>query len=91
MALLVSFYAPFTNKQQNIKALYLYIPTAGLYAIFVPFFNAAFHGRIARFQLLSSDLTADLQELVLTSDRKKANVYKGYRGGFVSIWQGVDA
>lgn len=56
----------------------------------VPFFNADFHGKIGRFQLLST-LSTDVQELCLTFDRKRPNLYKGYRGGFASLWQGVEA
>jgi hypothetical protein len=63
---------------------------SGLYAFMVPFFNADFHGKIGRFQLLST-LSTDVQELCLTFDRKRPNLYKGYRGGFASLWQGVEA
>ena len=34
-------------------------------------------------------LSDDFQELDLAVDRKMPNVYKGFRGAFVSIWQGV--
>lgn len=61
---------------------------AGQYGVLVPFFNADFDGKIARF-LTHGDLTANLQELDVMIDRKRRNVYKGYRGGFVSLWQGV--
>lgn len=56
----------------------------------VPFFNADFNGKIARFYAVSG-LSTDLQELDLTVDRTRKNTYKGYRGGFVSLWQGVDS
>lgn len=44
---------------------------------------------MARFYNLK-DLTADLQELDLQIDRKHPKAYRGYRGGFVSIWNGVE-
>lgn len=44
---------------------------------------------MARFYNLQ-DLSADLQELDLRVDRDHPNVFKGYRGGFVSLWNGVD-
>jgi hypothetical protein len=56
----------------------------------VPFFNADFDGKIARF-LTHGDLTANLQELDLMIDRAKPKIFKGYRGGFASLWQGVAA
>jgi hypothetical protein len=61
--------------------------TAGQYAILVPFFNANFDGKVARFHSLTK-LDDDLQELDLTVDRFRPRVYKGYRGGFVSLWNG---
>lgn len=42
-----------------------------------------------RYRSLEATLTADLQELDLMVDRVRPNVYKGYRGGFTSLWQGV--
>ncbi len=61
---------------------------AGQYGVLVPFFNADFDGKIARF-LTHGDLSANLQELDVMIDRRRRNIYKGYRGGFVSLWQGV--
>jgi starvation-inducible outer membrane lipoprotein len=55
----------------------------------VPFFNADFNGKVARFFNLKS-LTDNLQELDLVLDRARPNVYKGFRGGFVSLWNGID-
>ena len=55
----------------------------------VPFFNADFNGKIARFKTTDSTLDTNLQELDLEEDRARPNIYKGYRGGFVSLWQGV--
>lgn len=64
--------------------------SAGKYGILVPFYNGIFSGKSARFQLYgSASLSGDLQELDFTVDRTHPNLYKGFRGGFVSLWQGV--
>eukprot|EP01036_Dinobryon_divergens_P029462 gene29462-38563_t len=65
---------------------------SGQYGLLVPFYNGNFDGKVARFQPLDpqGSLNASVQELDLTLDRARPGVYKGYRGGFVSIWQGVD-
>jgi hypothetical protein len=34
-------------------------------------------------------LSADLQELDLAIDRNNPKVYRGYRGGFASMWYGI--
>ncbi len=57
----------------------------------VPFFNAIFNGKVARFLALESTLGTNLQELDTVIDRLRPNTYKGYRGGFVSLWDGVTA
>lgn len=62
----------------------------GHYGLLVPFFNGDFDGKVARFYSINPTLGADLQELDLQVDRTRPNVYRGYRGGFVSLWQGVD-
>ena len=56
----------------------------------VPFYNADFHGIVARVKTMDPTLGTNLQELDLMVDYARPNVYKGYRGGFVSLWQGVD-
>jgi len=59
--------------------------------VLVPFFNADFHGIVARVKTMANQTLGDnLQELDLMQDRARENVYRGYRGGFVSLWQGVD-
>jgi hypothetical protein len=58
---------------------------AGKYGIFVPFYNAVFSGKVGRINILTWD---DVQELDLTQDRVLVDVLKGFRGGFVSEWQG---
>lgn len=63
---------------------------SGLYGFLVPFFNADFSGKMARFYGFGN-LTSNLQELDLTVDRIRSGIYKGYRGGFASLWQGVDS
>ena len=55
----------------------------------VPFYNADFNGLIARFKTMDATLDTNLQELNLMEDRGLKNVFKGYRGGFPSLWQGV--
>jgi hypothetical protein len=57
--------------------------------LLVPFYNADFNGKVARF-LSIGNLSSNLQQLDLTVDRVRAGMYKGYRGGFVSLWQAVD-
>lgn len=59
---------------------------AGKYGIFVPFYNAIFSGKVGRMNILS---WSDIQELDLTEDRVLVDVLKGFRGGFVSEWQGI--
>lgn len=61
----------------------------GYYGMLVPFYNADFNGRIARFRTIDPTLDSNLQELDLMGDRERRNVYKGYRGGFPSLWQAV--
>lgn len=65
--------------------------TGGQYGVLVPFFNAVFSGKIARFLTQQTTLGTNIQELDTTIDRTRPNIYKGYRGGFVSLWNGVDA
>mmetsp|Transcript_10360 Transcript_10360/g.15572 ORF Transcript_10360/g.15572 Transcript_10360/m.15572 type:complete len:395 (+) Transcript_10360:306-1490(+) len=64
---------------------------SGKYGLLVPFFNGNFHGKVGRFQTMDpvKNLNASVQELDLTIDSIHRDTYKGYRGGFVSIWQGV--
>eukprot|EP01032_Pedospumella_encystans_P011343 gene11343-13192_t len=63
---------------------------SGHYGVLVPFYNADFHGIVARVKTMDPTLGTNLQELDLMVDYARPNVYKGYRGGFVSLWQGVD-
>jgi hypothetical protein len=81
--LLVYFFSTVSNFFPSFSCL------AGQYAFLVPFFNADFNGKLARFFNLKS-LSDNLQELDLVIDRAFPNVFKGYRGGFVSIWYGLD-
>jgi hypothetical protein len=62
---------------------------SGYYGMLVPFFNADFNGLIARFKTMDATLDTNLQELNLMEDRDRPNTYKGFRGGFPSLWQGV--
>lgn len=64
---------------------------SGKYGLLVPFFNAKFNGKIARFLTLETVLDGNLQELDVEVDRLRPNVYHGFRGGFASLWQGVEA
>mmetsp|Transcript_7911 Transcript_7911/g.13110 ORF Transcript_7911/g.13110 Transcript_7911/m.13110 type:complete len:630 (+) Transcript_7911:171-2060(+) len=63
---------------------------SGHYGMLVPFFNADFNGLIARFKTMDDTLDTNLQELDLMQDRERPNVYRGFRFGFVSLWQGVE-
>eukprot|EP00604_Paraphysomonas_vestita_P001611 CAMPEP_0174822304 /NCGR_PEP_ID=MMETSP1107-20130205/14895_1 /TAXON_ID=36770 /ORGANISM="Paraphysomonas vestita, Strain GFlagA" /LENGTH=466 /DNA_ID=CAMNT_0016040871 /DNA_START=484 /DNA_END=1884 /DNA_ORIENTATION=- len=58
---------------------------SGKYGIFVPFYNAVFSGKVGRLNILT---WSDVQELNLAQDRVLDDVLKGFRGGFVSQWQG---
>ena len=62
---------------------------AGQYAVLVPFYNGVFSGKSARLGLFDVPFGSTLQELDLTKDRALNNTYKGFRGGFPSLWQGV--
>ena len=61
---------------------------SGKYALFVPFYNAIFSGKLARVQGLADDMSQDLQALNFTQDTGYDGLWKGYRSGFVSLWQG---
>jgi hypothetical protein len=63
---------------------------AGQYGVLVPFYNGLFSGKVGRLKTIIPSMGSDVQELDLTVDRERIGVYKGYRGGFVSLWQGVD-
>ena len=62
---------------------------SGKYGVIVPFYNAIFSGKLARFIGIADDMSTNLQELNLVIDRDRPETYKGFRGGFVSLWQGV--
>eukprot|EP01038_Epipyxis_sp_PR26KG_P007496 gene7496-10213_t len=62
---------------------------SGQYGFVVPFFNGKFNGKIARFLAADTTLATNVQELDLSVDRTRINTYLGFRGGFVSLWQGV--
>jgi hypothetical protein len=81
------FFFFFFSCSSNFRT-YFSISKAGQYGLLVPFYNADFNGKVARFLGVGS-LDKNLQELDLMVDRQRPRVYKGYRGGFVSIWQGV--
>ena len=78
---------------------------SGKYAVLVPFYNAVFSGKCARLVIFGEEKLEDnLQELDLVQDYwgrvKKKNgecglcdnsfKFKGYRGGFISLWPGVE-
>jgi hypothetical protein len=66
--------------------------TSGSYGILTPFYNGVFSGKLARFDLFASwsipldTSRINMQELDTTIDRLNSNVYKGYSGGFGSIF-----
>ena len=62
---------------------------SGKYGVLVPFFNAVFSGKVARFIAITDDMTGNVQELNLMQNVENPDVYCGYRGGFVSLWKGV--
>jgi hypothetical protein len=55
----------------------------------VPFYNGVFSGKSARLTLYEKDLADNLQELDLVRDRVMPKTFKGFRGGFPSLWQGL--
>jgi hypothetical protein len=61
----------------------------GMYGILVPFYNGIFNGKVVRFNAIFGALDVNLQELDLVRDRVRPDIYKGYRGGFTSLWRGV--
>ena len=80
----------------KIDSLLILDVIAGLYGVLVPFFNSIFSGKIARFQteigpnfIPIGDMSADVQELNIVVDRERPNTYRGFRGGFVSMWPGA--
>jgi hypothetical protein len=62
---------------------------AGSYGVLVPFYNSNFNGKIARFKWVAG-LGENVQELDLEIDALNPDMYRGYRGGWSSLWQGVD-
>ena len=60
--------------------------SAGKYGILVPYFNGEFSGKTGRFNLYTLD---DIQEIDMVQDRTLPGVYKGFRGGFVAPWSGL--
>lgn len=52
----------------------------------VPFFNGLFSGKVGRLNILDWN---NVQEVDLTVDRQVPDILKGFRGGFVSEWQGT--
>ena len=61
---------------------------SGKYGVCVPFYNAIFTGKLARFIAISNSMTGNLQELNLKMDRAVPESFRGFRGGFVGLWQG---
>ena len=62
---------------------------SGKYCLFVPFYNALFSGKMARLVGLDDDMTNDVQVLNIVQDTGYPDLWKGYRSGFVSLWQGA--
>ena len=63
---------------------------SGKYCLYIPFYNAIFSGKLARIIGLDDDMSGNVQELNMLIDRERPDTYKGYRGGFVSLWQGAN-
>ena len=66
--------------------------SSGKYILFVPFFNGLFTGKVARLVGRMDPLgtMGNLQELDMMEDRANKSVFKAFRGGFVSLWQGAN-
>lgn len=67
---------------------------SGWYGVLVPFYTGFFSGKVARLQICgagASSLDGDLQDLDLAYDKygNYSGLFKGFRGGFVSLWQGT--
>merc|ERR1712072_1231429 len=60
---------------------------SGKYGLVIPFYNAVFSGKVARFIAITDDMTGNVQELNLLQNVENPDVYCGYRGGFVSLWK----
>lgn len=65
----------------------MYIFIAGKYGLFVPFYNGLFSGKVARIDVLKWE---NLQEVDLKMDKTYTNIFKGFRGGFTNLWQGME-
>lgn len=76
-----------TIADKDLRGFCCGFPT-GKYAVLIPFYNAVFSGKMARLQIVGDDMSSDLQELDLVVDAANPDLYKGYRGGFVSMWPG---
>ena len=63
---------------------------AGQYALLTPFYNGVFSGKSARVTLYDAVFGQNLQELDFVRDRENNGTYKGFRGSFTSLWQGVE-
>ena len=48
-----------------------------------------FSGKVGRFIAITDDMTGNVQLLDMENDRLMPDTYKGFRGGFVSLWQGL--
>ena len=64
---------------------------SGKYGVLVPFYNAIFSGKLARMQIVSADMSKDVQTLdttimPVTQSPNLNEFYRGFRGGFVSRW-----
>mmetsp|Transcript_7863 Transcript_7863/g.11718 ORF Transcript_7863/g.11718 Transcript_7863/m.11718 type:complete len:668 (+) Transcript_7863:194-2197(+) len=59
---------------------------SGSYGVLIPFFNGIFSGKVGRLNILDWN---NVQEVDLTVDRNLPGILKGFRGGFVSEWQGT--
>jgi hypothetical protein len=68
---------------------------AGLYGYLVPFYNGVFSSKMSRFTAMASwdrpvePATVNLQELDFQEDRDRPKTYRGFQGGFASIWDSV--
>jgi hypothetical protein len=60
---------------------------SGKYVLLTPYYNGVFNGKAARIDGLKSTLDKNVQSVDARLDRKNPNVYKAFRGGFISLWR----
>ena len=62
---------------------------SGKYALLVPYYNAIFNGKVARFIAVGNNIAGNVQELDMMMDPVVPEIYRAFRSGFVSLWPGA--